>query len=141
MLQLLDHLIDGRGWDRPLRCGDLDTLQELAAIVRLDLARTLHHLQRPLLDVFVGGETAAATDTLAAAPYRPPLPAGAGIDDAILQVVTEGAPHGSSLAAEIVELFPGRARLGAVRIGDDQLVEDRPRLVLIIASGFQSARA
>ena len=45
----------------------------------------LHHLQRPLLDVLVRREAAAALQALAPPAHRPPLAAAARVDDPVLE--------------------------------------------------------
>src|SRR5690606_17238037 len=93
VLDLLDQGVDVRSPHGPLGGGHLDAAEQLAAVVGLDLPPALHHLQRPLLHVLVGGEAAAAAEAFAAAAHRPPLAAGARVDDAVFHVMADGTAH------------------------------------------------
>src|SRR3954468_18013245 len=72
-LDVLDDGLDLGGGDGALGAGHLDAAQQLAVLERLGFAVALHHLQRALLDVLVGGEAPAAAQALAPAPHRAPL--------------------------------------------------------------------
>src|SRR5262249_32652576 len=93
LLDAVGGLLDGRDADRPflarlLQTGDdLETVEQLAAAVLLD-----HHRQHPF-DPLVRPEASFAVEALAPPTNHPAVFGQTRVDDAVLQVMTEGALH------------------------------------------------
>src|SRR5688572_3532537 len=92
---VVDDFVDLIAGDGPLRRGHGDAREKLPAIVWLDLAVALLHLQRALLDVLVSRVPPPALQAFATSAHGAALATRARIDYPVLHVTTERTSHGS----------------------------------------------